>query len=274
MNVQFIRPRPELRRYIESLWLFESASGMPPDERSMAAPNGCPKLIIPYENSLESIANGRLQVSREHGLYFVGNRDTSTLIRSSARPTGFIGIEFAPHGAFAVFGLPMQETINRLLTSEDVFGRWGRHARETLCNLEDVASKVAFIQDELLTLLRRHAVDHRLVDFCVRALKRADGQLAIQSLERQTGFSRRYIDRLFNRSVGLSPKTLAVIYRFQRFYRKWAAGSDFDALKDELFDYYYDQSHFTREFKRMTGYSPQRYTVEVRNDFGRRITLR
>jgi hypothetical protein len=68
---------------------------MPETDRSLAAPNVCAKLTVPYENSLESIANGRSQVSHEQGLYFVGNRDSSTLIGSSLRKTGFIRIEFS-----------------------------------------------------------------------------------------------------------------------------------------------------------------------------------
>ncbi len=102
MDLSFIQPRQELRPYIKSFWVCESAVGLPETDRSLAAPNGCPKLIVPCENSLESLANGRLQVSHEQGLYFVGNRDSSTLIRSSSRRTVFIGIEFAPHGAFCV----------------------------------------------------------------------------------------------------------------------------------------------------------------------------
>ena|SRR5215469_1543905 len=47
----------------------------PASDYSLAAPNGCSKLIIPYENTLESIANGRFQLSHERGLHFVGNRD-------------------------------------------------------------------------------------------------------------------------------------------------------------------------------------------------------
>lgn len=56
MRVSFVPPRPELRPYIESFWVFESPVGMPPTDRSMAAPNRCPKLIVPYENSLVSVA--------------------------------------------------------------------------------------------------------------------------------------------------------------------------------------------------------------------------
>jgi YesN/AraC family two-component response regulator len=45
----------------------------------------------------------------------------------------------------------------------------------------------------------------------------------------------------------------------------------YEVLKEELNDYYFDQAHFSKEFKRMTGYSPRRFTLEVSNEFGRRL---
>lgn len=147
MRISFMQPRPELQPYVESFWIYESHCGMPPADTSMAAPNGCPKLIIPYENSLISIADGRTRVTNEGGMYFVGNWDTPTLLRASARKTGFVTIEFSPHGAFPFFGIPMDETANGLFDSKELFGKWGRQVRDRLSNLDKVDEKVSFIQD-------------------------------------------------------------------------------------------------------------------------------
>jgi AraC-like DNA-binding protein len=274
MKLTFIKPRPELRPCVESLWVFESDIGLPASDQSLAAPNGCPKLIIPYRNSLESTANARSQVSHEQGLYFVGNMETSTVIRSSTRPTGFIGIEFLPHGAFPIFGIPMQNICNGLFDSETLFGKWGRRVREALCNEDVVTRKVEFIQDELVRLLRGNSGCSALVEFSVRNLKLTDGRISIKELERKTGFTRQHLDSQFRRHVGLSPKTLAGIFRFQKFYRKWAQGLSFDIVRDELYDDYYDQAHFAKEFKRMTGYPPRQFSLEVSNEFGRHLSLK
>ena len=75
----------------------------------------------------------------------------------------------------------------------------------------------------------------------------------------ETGYSKRYLDMLFKEHVGLSPKSLASILRFQYFYQSWSQGEADAFSKDALYAYYYDQSHFIKEFKRFTGYTPEKY---------------
>jgi len=204
-------------------------------------------------------------------MYFVGNRDSATFIRSSAHKTGFIAIEFRPHGAFPIFGVPMSETSNQLWETDCVFGQWSRDVQVTLNDLERVDKKVAYIQDRLILLLRKNRCDAGLVGYCVGALRLVDGRISVRELQQRTGYSRRYLDRLFQQHVGLSPKVLAEIFRFQRFYRKWAEGLSFDMFKAELYDHYYDQAHFTKEFRKMTGHPPGKFIREVSNEFGRRL---
>ena len=271
MKISFITPRAELQPYIESFWVLASLTGLPATADSIAAPNGCPKLIIPCENAIVSVANGRTQTSRAEQMYFVGNRDSATHIRSSRHRTSFIAIEFRPQGAFQVFGVPMSETSNTLCESDCVFGQWGREMQDRLNNLQRLHDKLVCLQEGLTLLLRKHRRQAGIVDYCVSALRTADGRMPIRELEQQTGFSRRYLDRLFRQHVGLSPKVLAEIFRFQRFYRKWAEGLSFDLVKTELYDHYYDQSHFTKEFRRMTGHSPHKFVRDVSNEFGRRL---
>lgn len=275
VEILFVKPCLELQPYVESFWVCESATGIPLTDRNLAVPNGCSKLIIPYENSIMGISDGQAGVSHEHGFYFVGNRIKATLIHSTARRTGFIGIEFSPHGAFPLFGVPMHETVDeKIFDSEELFGRWARETREALCNLEAVNQKVNFIHQELIKLSRRKPQDNRVIDFCVSTLKSAYGRMPVRELERRTGYSRRYLDLLFKEQVGLSPKVLASVFRFQTLYQKWARGVPYDFLKEEVYEYYYDQAHFSKEFKRMTGHSPREFMVDLSNDFGRGLARR
>lgn len=112
------------------------------------------------------------------------------------------------------------------------------------------------------------------MDFCVNSLELTNGRMTIRELEQKTGYTHRYLELLFRQHVGFPPKVLAGILRFQKFYRRWARGLSYDLLREDLYDYYFDQAHFTEEFKRMTGHSPRKFILRVQNDFGRRLSLK
>ncbi|HJZ76898.1 MAG TPA: DUF6597 domain-containing transcriptional factor [Vicinamibacterales bacterium] len=283
MTLTFVRPTRELTPYIDAIWVFESAIGLPADENNGAPPNGCSKLTFAYGSSFDSIANGRAMTRPERRLNFVGTRDDGISLHSDRRPMGCIGIEFRPHGAFPVFGIPMGETVNFLGDADSVLGTWAREVEEVLNTQHSVDQRVASLQERITRQLRSNRLNargrkqerhHELVAYCVRALESTHGRLTIRELERRSGYSRRYLELLFKQHVGLSPKVLAGIMRFQRFYRGWAQGLSFDVVRDDLYEYFYDQSHFIREFQRITGHPPGEYFQYGRNEFGQRRVLR
>jgi len=271
MDIEFVAPRAELRRYIESFWVVDCPDGLSAAGNSIVAPNGCAKLVIPIENDIVSYADGRTQLSRANGLYFVGNRDSSTRLGSTGARTRFVTIEFAPQGALPIFGVPMSDTTNGLWDADAVFARWGRRVREDLAETQGTSRKAALVQERLVALLHANGRTNAIVDWCVDALRAAHGRVSVRELERQTGYSRRHLSSLFRTHVGLPPKVLAGIFRFQKYYHGWAAGRPFDAFASDLYEDYYDQAHFIKEFKKMTGQTPGRFSREIANEFGRRI---
>jgi len=273
VHLSFFEIRQELKPYIQSVWAFESSMGMPESENNLCVPNGCPKLIITYENSLQSVSNGNIKECREQGIYFRADRNCVTVLRTAMRKTGFIGIEFYPHGAYPIFAIPMAEVGGRSVAVDSLFSDWGQEIIEMVRNQPTVQQKVACLQRQLVGLLPESNSRNSVVEFCVSSLKKTNGSISIRELERQTGYTRRHLETLFNNHVGLSPKVLGRIFRFQKFYVEWAKGKPFNQLKAGLYDYYYDQAHFTKEFKRMTGLPPEDFVLGSSNEFGRRLAL-
>ena len=273
MNFSFIEPHQELRPYIKFIWVFESPIGMQPSDSNLAAPNGCCKIIINCGNSIISSVGGQVWESNEHSIYFIGNRYIPVQVSTPKKKTVFIGIEFYPFGAYPVLGIPMVETANQSFHIEVLLEKWGRNVNETLCNLNNVKDKVDFIQQKLIEIKIKKQLQNPLVEFCVHSLKSTNGLITISELQKKTGYSRRYLEMLFKYHIGLPLKTLSNIFRFQKFYRDWANGQPYEKIIDELYNYYYDQAHFTKEFKSMTGFPPKHFSTKVSNEFGRQLTL-
>jgi len=85
---------------------------------------------------------------------------------------------------------------------------------------------------------------------------RAGGHLTVAQLEKETGYSSRWLHAKFSEHLGTGPKNLSEIVRFKQFYQVYSTGVKPQSLKGHIYEYYYDQSHFLRAFKRFTGFTP------------------
>lgn len=268
MRLSFPKIHPRLEPWIDSIWVFESKCGVPETSSRVIAPNGKAKLILSFRNSIHvEHARGR-QEGREGGLHFIGVWDESSVVSSPLAASGTIGIEFKPEGVSRFAGFGMRGIANLVCDASETFDGAGRDLEERLRQIPSVESKLLHLQEFLLERMSRTKPAPPILDHVVRRLRETDGALEIRQLEKETGYSRRWLDRLFQEHIGHSPKTLAAIYRFQRFYLAWAQSSSSRFFQEDLLDLYYDQAHFAKEFKRFTGVSPGRY-ARIDNEFGR-----
>jgi len=272
VRVSYVEPRTELRPYVQSIWVFESHVGLPLSDHSLAAPNGCAKLIFNCENSLITDAMGRRNRSQEQSLYFIGVRSVPVSLSSTPRMTCFIGVEFHPCGAYPILKIPMDELTDRRLSAYELSRTWNQSLTEILRNCEGVGGKIDFIQDRLWQCVSHGQPQNPLVAFCVDFLKRSNGSATVLDLERRTGYERRHLEKLFNENVGVPPKMLAGIFRFQSFHRKLAHAASFESVRSDVHKYFYDEAHFNKSFKKMTGFSPKHYFLKVPNRFGRLLS--
>ena len=86
------------------------------------------------------------------------------------------------------------------------------------------------------------------------AIRAARGQVTIRSLCQDLTISERQLERRFTVAVGVPPKRFAAIVRFRAAVAAAGARSLADVAQIAG---YYDQSHFSREFRTLTGHPPR-----------------
>jgi AraC-like DNA-binding protein len=268
MKISFTETPEDLKPYIRSFWVYESALGVPAADTRIIVPNGTAKIIIPLKNPMTAFVGQKTMGAKEHHIHLAGLSETPTVITADAKDTVTLGVELTPKGLYHFFHLSMHEMTNRLFDFEDLFGAWGARLQHMLANIEDAQEKILFLQNALSYLLNKNLKDYSLLDHTLDVINKSHGMVSVKELETQTGYSKRYLDMLFKEHVGVSPKRLASIARFQVFYQLWALEKSKTFFKDNLYTYYYDQSHFIKEFKRFTGLTPQKF-AEINNEFGR-----
>lgn len=94
---------------------------------------------------------------------------------------------------------------------------------------------------------------HYLLNYCVDKIYERKGNIKISDLSKETGFSQRYIGKLFDQWVGISPKLYAEIMQFQfslKELEQIETKPDGNLLDIALNCGFFDHAHINRCYKR------------------------
>ncbi|HTF80275.1 MAG TPA: helix-turn-helix domain-containing protein [Cytophagales bacterium] len=268
VHFQHIQPHAQLQGYIEKLWVLETVGRFPEEDMKIIVPNGLIKMVIPYRNGLFGSMHGCAHVSAEHHITLIGVSDIPSRVDYlNDAPTGSIGVEFSPLGAYRFFKINLSEIKNKIFHLESVIGNVAKELEERVSNVESVAGKVSLVQQFLISQMSKDQGDV-VFDYCIQKIISHKGLVSVKSLESASGYSTRWINMKFNEKVGVSPKNLSSIIRFMQFYQALAVNNGITLLEKDFYSFYYDQSHFIKEFKRFTGLSPMKF-IDAKNEFGK-----
>ena len=243
------RPSPPLADRVECFWFAEDpeAESGPPER---VLPDGCIEWIFhlgrPYADG-----TGRLQPSS-----FVVGPTTEPLSIAPTGPVATLGVRFRPGGARGLLP-PLERLAGEFPTSEEIWNADGRRVQEEVGNARDSTARQAVLESFLESHLRRTRApsDERLPAAIGLVLARR-GRLPIAEIAKRVACSPRQLEREFAAGVGLSPKELSRIVRFQNLLR--VAGRRPEASWADLAAHggYADQAHLVREFKAFSGATP------------------
>ena len=184
-----------------------------------------------------------------------------------------LGVAFAARGAASLLPMPIAHVANRTGSFADLVGRDALHLRERLLETPDASTRLAIVEAWLLDICVSGRHIHPLVDWATRRLAECGGDLRTSELARDAGVSRKHLAGLFRDQVGLAPKTLARIHRFQRAL---GALDRTRTVEHRAIDWsdlaarcgYYDQSHLIHDFRQFAGLSPADFARRAQPDAG------
>ncbi len=106
---------------------------------------------------------------------------------------------------------------------------------------------------------------HVLVDHSIGMIYQTGGRIKVSQMEKETGYSSRYINKVFNEKLGYGPKFLCKIVQFQNVLTCMnSMESRLEKHKGRLTDVamdfgYYDQPQLIRDFKKFASVTPKTY---------------
>jgi AraC-like DNA-binding protein len=227
----------------------------------------CRREVPSGEVTLILSPDSELRVPERHTSFVAGLHDSSSLVEHGGRQQG-IEVRLTPFGARALFGLPMHELTNRVVELDELAGGVGVELVERLWDADGWQRRFGILDAALAAGVAQAPPPSSELMWAFGRMRATDGRTAVGALADELGWSHRRLIARFREQIGMAPKTLARVMRFERvsrLLRETAA----PGLAEVAFECgYYDQAHLNRDFKQFAGTTPLDYLASRLPDGG------
>jgi AraC-like DNA-binding protein len=245
------RPGPALAGHVEYLWSLRDSPG---HSLERIVPSGTLELVVNLHDDEVRVYDPRGTIRHRLSGAVVSGAYRRFFVIDTRVHASMLGVHFRPGGAAAFVGVAPGELADRHVDLEALWGSAARDLRERLCTVASDADRFAVLEHALLSRLQTPRRGHPVVPFALRQLARPG--VTVGEVAANVDLSRRRLIEVFTAEVGMAPKRLSRVLRFQR-----AAGM---ARRQSAPDWaelaqacgYFDQSHLIHDVTELTGTPP------------------
>ena len=235
---QEIEPSKGLDELIDSFWVFSQNKA---SEYFKVLPDTCADLIFDL-NQCKGFLSGVMTNYQRIEL---------------ATESNLIGIRFKSEMFGSLSKIPLDETKNLRVELSQIFPTKCLARLSQLDELESIADKINFLENFTGTLFKEnYERQDQMILSVAKNIRLLNGNLNIGALAKSHHLSLRQLERRFKNYIGLTIKEFSSIVRFN-IAKKAIATSTSKSLLEIAFDMgFFDHSHMTHEFKRISGENP------------------
>lgn len=232
-----------LKRGISHFYTFRHSGS----KELYAVPDGCIDLVFQYrpDGSMDSYVFGTVLRYRKISFPEEGE---------------FFGVRFMPGVLPAGLSVTQHDIVDMRYPLDRCLSK--RFRLEKLAAEHDFAKRIQVFLEEYTRLTQKEEKPYgkRALVYSVNdMIYKADGVIRISDIAARTGYSERYITRIFLEEMGFPPKKFCKIIQFQRALEFMNYGAP-DKMTDAVIRLgYYDQAQFIRDFRMYAGMTPYRY---------------
>jgi AraC-like DNA-binding protein len=202
-----------------------------------------------------SLGGDERGAARHRGGFVAGLGDRFAITRHEGSQRG-VQVDLTPTGARRLFGLPLSEVAGRIVALRDLLPREHAELVERLSATSDWTVRLDLVEALLAGRILEARVETARVDWALAQIEASGGTLDVGALARELGHSHKHLISLFHDQVGVTPKLLARLVRFERVMARARTDSPPSWAELALEHGYFDQAHLVRDFRRFTGLTP------------------
>jgi len=177
--------------------------------------------------------------------------------------TGVVFISFRPTGACHFFNFPLSEIENQSVDLTDIFNYEIKQIEELLYLKDSIREKLVVIENFLISRyspIPSH--DYLLIQKGVEIVKNCKGQTNAKYLSDCLYTSPKTLERKFAKYLGKTTKQVIKLIRFQKILQDLSNNKNVSLTEYAYRNGYFDQSHFIKDFKTYSGYTPKDFLVK------------
>ncbi len=221
-------------------------------------PDATGSWVLPPTPTVTVIVNLGATFGGLPATFVAGMETTCTEVERAAGVT-CLDLKLTPLGAYTILGLPLSEVTDRTVGLGDLVGRAGDRLVEQVAAAPDWRSRFDLVDAFLRDRADRGPEPAPAVVEACRRLTAMAGRVPIRELAAELGWSQKHLITTFKRQVGVPPKTLARIVRFQALLARLRPAERVSWAQLATEGGYYDQAHLHRDFREFAGTTPGDY---------------
>jgi AraC-like DNA-binding protein len=252
-----IKPSKTLEAFIDYYWVFESPdiSGI---GEQFVYPQGSSELMFHYETPFSTI-NSEGQAKMQTECFLCTQKLTSMRV-SPIGKIGLISVYFKPYGASVMFDVIANELNEINIDLGNVVGDKYKALIDEIASAANFQIRIGIIEKYLLKRMALRSIyEIGPLGKAIDLINLRCGMLSVDDVASAACMSGRHLDRLFVKRIGLSPKQFIRVRKMNFAISLMKAKKKISLTELALEAGYYDQSHFTNDFKEITGITPKQF---------------
>lgn len=253
MQIHYELPSEKLEPYVRNYFFVESLPGMNISLRFKLFPIGNPHIIFYKGGETILYIDGKKFKCKAPTL---NSQFYQFYELALAHDAAFFGITFYTTGFYKLLGINAQSIANKLVLLSDYIEA-PDYIQEITVAKTDTEVVAAHEQFLLSKIEKIYEIPH-IIDLCIEKIVSHEGNTTVDHIAKTHKCSRRYLEKHFAYSVGMSPGKYIKRIRFFSVMKKIIMEQ---ANIEKILAYfnYYDLSHFMKDFEYFMGEKPQHY---------------
>jgi AraC-like DNA-binding protein len=249
---------PGLRGYVRNYTGYAEWSAAPLCRREVPSPDVI--LILSPSSQLSVADTIATRGPERHTSFVAALHDRYALVEHGGFQEG-VEVRLTPLGAHALFGLPMHELTNRVIELDELLGPEAEALVGRMWERQSWEERFEFLDAAIATRAARGRDHSPGVAWAWQRLRATHGRAGVRALADELGWSHRRLIARFREQVGMPPKTVGRILRFDRVAQR-LLHAEAPRLAEVAYECgYYDQPHLNRDFRDLAGTTPGEYVA-------------